>query len=151
MTAKQKKAIIIKKFIISLTIATALTVTMLIYGYGNICWIVGLIGIFASIFISKSYLLIKTNATIGIITDLKTKVYTNRVRPSGDKMDSAIIDSNYPAYGQYYEPMILITIKTEKGKIREKAFALNKNTEKLRVGDKIKFTELDDIPQVIEP
>ncbi len=150
MTAKQKKSIIIKKLIIGLTIVTALTVTMLIYGYGNICWIVGIIGTFASILISKSYLLIKANTTIGIITDLKTKVYTNRVRPSGDKMDSAIIDSNYPAYGQYYEPMIIITLKTEKGKIREKAFALNKNTEKLKIGDTIKYTEFDDIPQVIK-
>ncbi len=140
---------IILKTIIGVAVTAAILIVIISKSilYAVLFAIAGLI---ITVFYAKTHLLFVINKkTEGVITHISIEVYTNRVRPSGNKMYSPIISESYPAYNSYDEKVIILTVKKKNGKSVEKTYPFNKNTAMLKIGDAIEYSYFDSCPTVI--
>lgn len=142
---------ILKKLFIGLLLTFLISAAMLIYGYAEETLFVLIIGIILSVVFSKGYLLfLSSKRTVGVVTDIDVKVFMKRAKSATDKMTSPIIDEKNPAHGAHYERMIILSIKTAKGKIKEKAFHYDDITESIKIGDRIAFSIFDKYPTIVK-
>lgn len=144
------KVNITKRFLLCLAITALITLGISFSEYSEFSLYIALIGLALSIIISKAWMLIfASKKTVGVISDIDIKIFLKRSKTGTDKMTSPIIDEKNPAHGAHYYKVIVLSVKTEKGTTKEKFFDYDKNTENLKIGDKIEFSYFDKYPKVL--
>lgn len=144
--------VIIRNLIIGLIITAVMAVAFQIY-YGSTYTLgVILIGVIATVLISKAFLLPFAKKTIeGTVIKSTVKNYIVRKGPYG-KGAGSVSGSTRTVSGYKYSGVlrVAVTVKTIQGHKFWKTFNFNGEADEIPIGTKIRFTIFDDEPEFLK-